>query len=216
MAPRIALLTCLLLLVAAPDARAQGGRAAPDYARSGWYTGAGFSVGFEAFSGIKEIEDNRGLNVTVGNAFGINARAGYRILPWLAVEGQFEWLSSFGYTLEDVLLPGETEPRDATLKTVEDYTFTFNAKGYPLTGRVQPFGLIGLGGMYAINTRNPLLFLGDLSVDTGGFVARFGGGVDYYLDPNWILTMDVSYLVTTGGVSDTNRTSLGIGFQYRF
>jgi len=216
MAPRIALLTCLLLLVAAPDARAEGGRAAPDYARSGWYTGAGFSVGFEAFSGIKEIEQALGYNVTVGNAFGINARAGYRLFPWLAVEGQFEWLSSFGYTAEDVLLPGETDPRDVTLQQVEDYTLTVNAKAYPLTGRVQPFGLIGLGGMLAKNTRNPQLISGKKTVDLGGFVARFGGGVDYYLDESWILTADISYLVTTGNVEDTNRTSLGIGFQYRF
>jgi opacity protein-like surface antigen len=216
MAPRIAVLTCLLLLATAPSALAQAGGAAPDFARPGWYVGAGFSVGFESFSGIKEIEEDIGLNVTVSEAFGVNGRAGYRLFPWLALEGQFEWFSSFKYTTEGFVPPGQTDPQDVTLMEIEDYTLTLNAKGYPLTGRVQPFGLIGLGGMYARHTRNPLLIAGDPTVDFGGFVARFGGGVDYYLDPNWILTMDVSYLVTTGSVSDTNRTSLGIGFQYRF
>jgi opacity protein-like surface antigen len=213
MAPRTTVLTCLLLLIAVAPARAEGPDAGYDFARSGWYLGAGVSIGFEAFSGIAEMEDSLDTNVKVGNAFGVNARAGYRLFPWLALEGQFEWLSSFNYIAEDVLPPGETDVRDATFAEVEDYTLTVNAKGYPLTGRVQPFGLVGLGGMLAKNT---LRFQNDRTVDVGGFVARFGGGVDYYLDESWILSADVSYLLTTGNVEDTDRVSLGIGIQYRF
>jgi opacity protein-like surface antigen len=203
MAPRIAVLTCLLLLFSTASAGAEGGTSKPDFARPGWYLGAGFSFGFDSFSGIKEIEAAIGENVTVGDAFGVNGRVGYRILPRLAVETEFEWFSAFNI---------QNEAANKVDVTIEDYTLTVNAKGYLMTGRVQPFGLIGLGGMLANTTDR----VHDREVDSGGFVARFGGGVDYYLDESWILTIDASYLITTGSVSNTDRTSLGVGFQYRF
>ena len=90
-------------------------------------------------------------------------------------------------------------------------TTTVDAKGYLLTGRVQPFALIGVGGMVAMGDG-----IGGNTEDESGFVARFGGGVDVYLNREVALSVSGNYVLGTGGVDDLSYASFGIGLLYRF
>lgn len=178
--------------------------AQPDYSRSGVYFGLGGTVGVYT-SAEDQIERELAalgyfVNVDVDVPLGLNTRVGYRVLPWLAAEGEFEWLSE-----ADVNVSGF-----GSLATLESWILTANAKAYPITGRFQPFGLLGIGYMNA-----ELSALG-FSQDEGGFAARFGGGVDYYITPNIVGSLDVSYVLPTGNIEDIDFVSIGWGFAYRF
>jgi len=177
-------LGALFACVAAPtDADAQ------DYARNGPYLGLAGSVG---------IYTEADGNVDVDEALGLNARAGYRLHPHFAVEGSFEWLSE-----ADISVSG------SRVASLESFTGTANGKAFLLTGRVQPFALIGIGGM-------------GITVDRGGsggesgFAARFGGGVDIYITENFLAAIDASYVLPTGDVDGADFVSIGWGFGYRF
>ena len=52
---------------------------AQDYSDTGWYVGAGLGLGFEQFS------DTGGVDI--GTGIGFDVWAGYRLFPYLAVEG---------------------------------------------------------------------------------------------------------------------------------
>lgn len=196
------LLGSAILLLGASAASAQ-----VDYARRGFYVGIGGSTGFDVAAAD---ELNRILAppapIDSDTALGVNGRAGYRILPNLAAEAQIEWID--GPDL-DVL--------GFQFASLEYLTFMANAKGYLLTGRWQPYGLVGIGGMYA--KLRDTLGLGLRSSDTG-FAARFGGGIDVYIAElgGGLLaaSVDASYVLPTGPVADLDYVSLTWGFMYRF
>src|SRR5215475_10991610 len=150
-------LGALLACVAVPvDADAQ------DYARNGAYLGLAGSVGIYT-EAEDDLEDVFG-NADIDPALGLNVRAGYRLHPHFAIEGEFEWLSE-----ADIQVGGQD------VATVESFTGTANGKAYLLTGRVQPFALIGIGGM-GVRIEG-----GGGSASESDFAARFGGGVDIYI-----------------------------------
>jgi hypothetical protein len=55
-------------------------------------------------------------------------------------------------------------------------------------------------------------------VNTSGdnFAARFGGGLDFYVDPNIVITLDSSYVLPTGDAEDLDHVTISLGIQYRF
>ena len=63
-----------------------------DYARPGWYLGAG---GTWAPHWWQAPDDELGVRVKTKNSFGFNVRGGYRINSWLAAELEYEWLDGF-------------------------------------------------------------------------------------------------------------------------
>ena len=185
-------LGALLACMAVPaDADAQ------DYARNGAYLGLAGSVGIYT-EAEDDLEDVFG-NADIDPALGLNVRAGYRMHPHFALEGEFEWLSE-----ADIEVGGQD------VATVESFTGTANGKAYLLTGRVQPFALIGIGGM-GVRVEG-----GGGSEAEGGFAARFGGGVDVYITENFLAAIDASYVLPTGDVDGADFVSIGWGFGYRF
>jgi hypothetical protein len=181
------------VLVALIAIFAAGTAEAEDYAATGPYAGLGFAIGFENF-------DTFGVPLDFDPAYGFDAWAGHRFHPNLAGELQIEYVN--GFDIQGIA------PAEAKLQGI---TFTGNLKAYLLTGRWQPFGLvgIGLGWQEAESTFAP-------TVGFTGFAARFGGGLDFYVNQAFALNINAGYILQTGDLDGADYVSLVIGGQYRF
>ena len=93
-----------------------------DYTRPGGYVGVG---------GVYAV-DASAISVVTENSMGLTTRLGYRFTPNLAFEGQFEWIDGFDIVAD----PGHR---------LETWSLTGNVKGLLMTGRIQPFGILGMG-----------------------------------------------------------------------
>jgi opacity protein-like surface antigen len=138
----------------------------------------------------------------VDNRPGISGRCGYRFHPHFSGEVQFERIPA-----RDIERGGTNV---GNLKTV---TATANAKGYLLTGRIQPYLLTGIGLMHS---DLDVKVSAGLSGTSDDFLARFGGGVEFYILPEFVLTLESNYMLPTGDASDLDHVLVSLGFQYRF
>lgn len=172
-----------------------------DYARSGLYVGGGLVGGFttrleDQLTDIPGVDD-----VEVDPSFGLAGRLGARITPHLALEAHYEWMEDFETSVDGVEI---AETRTQAL--------TGDLKGYLATGRVQPYLSAGLGFLSA-KSDDPVTTFQKTDTD---FAARFGGGVDFYLNESFGLSIDSSYVVPTGDVEDLDYVSVGAGVFFRF
>jgi opacity protein-like surface antigen len=205
---RVLALVSILVLAGAWAAAAEE---AVDYGRTGVYVEA--TASGAGYRGIdKEVQQRlgaQGLTTTGFNdtSAALGARVGYRLIPHLAAEIQYEWVSN-----SNVDVSGDLEQND--LLDVTSWAVTTNIKGYLLpNSRIQPFLLAGVGLFTVDATENIPL---DLRNDKRGFALRMGGGVDVYLTPSVAVVFDVNYLVPTGGVAPFDYLTGGIGVEYRF
>ena len=155
----------------------------PAWSRPGPWVGAG---GFYA----QENFDENGVDDSGGPIF----RAGYRGNDWFGVEFLGEVLAKF-------------QGGDADTGDVDGFSVTINAKAFWPLGRLEPWGMLGLG------------FL-DIDPDKKSrkddFSFRFATGFDLYLNPHWALYGEVAYMLPTGSVSDYPYGTFGGGILYRF
>lgn len=157
-----------------------------DYAATGCYIGAGGSYAFELF-------DRTGSGSSVADSFGFFVTTGYRLHPNIAVEARYDHFVEFD------LDPGQ----------YDGWALTANAKGYMLTGRFQPYGLIGLGYI-DIDAKNTSGRAGDSAV------MRFGLGMDAYITEHLSVGPEVAYVLPFGDASDFDMITLSLGANYRF
>ena len=191
----LALLLALPLAAAADDSGA-------NYARSGWYLGAG-GVGASFLSGEKELESRFGVSdADIDSGLGFNLRAGYRGHEHLGVEVAFELMNDVDFDLSD----GDSDGLDT-------WTLMALTKPYLLTGRVQPFVLAGLGVM---RVKVPDVASGGPSLSSTQFAVRFGGGADFYLTEHVVVELGMDYVLPTGDISDFDYLAFGLGLKYRF
>jgi opacity protein-like surface antigen len=188
-----------------------------DYARPGWFVGFGGSYAFETFEDDAEADYREKLgpavNLSVDNSAGINARVGYRCHRRFSAEAEVEWLNGFKSDL--------TQPGFAQLAKVdfEPVVVTTNVKGYLLTGRYQPFLLVGAGAMTAdTNVREPvgLAFTGVGNESDNNFAMRFGGGIDFYATEQVVVSLEADYVRPFGNLDALDYVSISWGIQYRF
>ena len=204
---------CVLGAMLASGARAQSdsGAGGPDYGAAGLYVWLGGATGVDmaAEDAVKQDLASVGLppgtSLDVRPAVGFNARIGLRSGSHFASEVQFEYLPSFDW---DVSQGGSS----VTAVEMRVLTFTGNLKIYPMSGRFQPFALIGAGGTFA-RVSSPLV---SGSESASGFAFRAGGGVDAYLSEHVALSVDLSYLLPRGDTEDLDYLSIGWGLLYRF
>jgi opacity protein-like surface antigen len=160
-----------------------------DYARSGAYLGVGGVFAFELFDDSIDVDNSNGFHV----------RAGYRIIPNLAVEARYENYRNF-----------ETDPGPGHY---EGWSVTGNAKGYILTGRWQPYALVGLGYLnmvYPGTNRAGGASPGD------DFMMRFGIGMDANITEHIAIGPEVAYVLPFGDVDDLDMLTVSLGVQYKF
>ena len=156
----------------------------------------------------------------VSNSSGIDARIGRRMLANLSVELQLEYMSNF-----------ETEIVDFGTIDVSTTAFTVNLRLPILTGRIQPYALIGGGAIWANPdsawpqeglqpsrvTGDPARFRDLINADNVGAVLRLGGGIDAYLTEHVYLASEVAWVTSQGvDVSDIKYLSVGLSVGYRF
>ena len=183
------------------------------YARKGAFIGGGFTYAFENFD-FDDFENDPGEDFDAKDAAGIDMRGGYRLLPYLALEGDFQFYEGFDFDSDfshnlDVL----------------GFAFTANAKGYPLTGRIQPYGLFGIGvGVLAIDFAGDNFDDDDTTEADDSFLVRVGAGVDFYITPSVLVFVEASYNHQTseldfgqgGGGIKEDLIPVTIGAQYYF
>jgi len=210
--------SCAVLLPATAGAQS--------YDREGAYVGVGFSYGFENF-GLSKTEDAAsdiiGARVELGadDSPGFDIRGGYRLHPNFAIEGEIQYFTGFDLNIDNMSTRGETINLNEKFGSIDTLAVTVNAKGYVLTGRVQPYGLFGIG--LARANFDPEIEGVD-SQDDNQFAVRFGAGVDFYATENIVINAEAGYLLPTSdykfGEGDPGLGGdiipLTIGLQYRF
>lgn len=201
----------LLLAVAALSVHSMTASAAeedaPDYARPGFYIGVGVS-GASYTEIANFVEDElRGVgvpvNVDTDTGVGFDLYGGYRAHPNIAVEAEFEMIPA-----TDLKLSGF-----GRVAEIETWTLTSNFKVFPITGKAQPFLLVGIGLLHGKLEDTLGQGISESDID---FAARFGGGADFYITEHLALTAKVSYVLATGVDDVLDYVSFGGGAAYRF
>lgn len=201
-------LVCTAAAINADDEAAE-----KEYARPGWQLGVGGSYAIETFEDDVDVPPVPGPppSVSVDDSFGIQGRAGYRCHERFSADVEVEWIHGFDADASQSgvgkIAKGEIEP----------IVVTANLKGYLLTGRYQPFLLVGGGFMRAdetVHDTSAALGLSD-SDDKLRLAFRFGGGVDLYATRHIVLSAEADYVLPTGSL-DYDYVSVGLGLQYRF
>lgn len=202
----------LWLLAAAPGWAQYGAEPqGPDYARDGVWIRGGYAGAAENSGDLDSAAATLGgtQESDVGNGFA--AGAGVRLLPHLGFEVAFQYFSDARVTLVDSSVG--TQPA-ATRRT---FDLTANLRGYPLTGRFQPYAAFGLGMANVRYTPTPNVQAFVNQTDTGnGLVVRFGGGLEYYLSERHALYADGAYMLTTGAIDGNDYGTFGLGVMTRF
>jgi hypothetical protein len=170
-----------------------------DYSSPAFYIGAGGVYAIELFDSFGGSDFNGNLaGYEAGNSNGFNVRAGYRVHRNVAVEALYERYTEF-----------DTDP----FGNVKAWSASANAKVYPIGGRWQPYGLVGLGYLGAeAHDNNPLTG----SPSDGGFMMRFGVGMDANITENWQIGPEVAYVLPFGDVEDLDMVTISGGVRYNF
>ena len=184
-----------------------------DYCDPGWYLILGGLTGWEQF---RDTED-----ADIGTTLGFELRGGYRVIENFAAEGEIDFLSGFRLTTGDPDV-GDLE--------VDGTVFTANVRGYLPFERFQPYGLLGIGGMYArLRTAEAVGTIctpgywgwwcngvyGKLD-DSTDFVAKFGGGFDIYVTEHLAINLDAAYVMPFDKLSELRYISFNWGAMFRF
>jgi Outer membrane protein beta-barrel domain len=173
-----------------------------DYTRPGLYLGLGASGGLEDFGGGRSA---------FGDSAGFTFRVGYRLAPYFAVEGLYEYMDDFGFAT--TTLTGRRARVD-----IRTDNFSLMGKAILPLGFVQPYLSGGVGFLNADSTaklrglRRELRGRGFASE----FAGRVGAGLDLFATPQLALTLDSGYVLPTDRLEDFNYISFGMGVRYTF
>lgn len=210
----VALVAAVLVTTAwSPEANANDRFSDP----GAYLTLAGMN-GFEHFQDAGEDFDN---------SWGFVIRGGYRFNRFLAFEGALEFAS--GYEV-DIEAEPPVVPVPVTVPlTIDGGTGTGNVKLYaPWFGRIQPYGLVGIGGQWA-RLRSTYTTGWSCSPgfwycqgtytklgNAGAFTSKFGGGIELWLSDDMAIVVDAAYNLPTGDLKDLRSTTLAWGAVFQF
>ena len=203
----IAISVAALLMAGA----ASGEAPTPDYGRSGWYVGVGGGAGWNFLSDAIQNRTNDLIHIDSGGS--VNARGGYRILSWLAIEGMYEGV--FGLDIIENIT-------GSTLASFDSHSLLVNLKFIAPIWRVHPYFALGGGAQYGdFDGLGPIL--DPLDTERWDPVIRFGFGVDGYVTENWVLNLEIApgirfadYGNIPSQTTDNVTLTFSGGVQYRF
>jgi opacity protein-like surface antigen len=158
-----------------------------DPARPGPMLGVGGLYALDNFDGIGMKTDSSG---------GYNIHVGYRFNPRVATDLHIERYQEF----------------DAPTGEVNGWAVGLNARGYALTGKFQPFGLVGMNYLDLETTNSAAA---NVNKTDDGPALRFGIGMDWHATRRFVLTTDISYMLGLGEVSDYDIAVFSLGFLFR-
>ncbi len=177
------------------------------FSHSGFYVGVGGSYVTDTFE--DDFSDALGVDTDIQESWGVNAVIGYRILPFLAAEFEYEWIDEF-----DIKVGG------INALSVEAQAFTANLKWIVPTWRIQPYLLTGVGGArFKFKDKLGLGF----SDTTTGFAGRLGVGLDVYITKHILVTVGANAVLSATDFTVAGQDVEPIfyvggqaGIQYRF
>lgn len=221
----IAMLASVLLLPAA--ALAVGDE--KDFARRGWYLGVGGAYAADFFEDeIEKAAAKEGVHISLSDTGGVNARAGYRLFSWFALEGMYEWMDNFKTEIDAIEVGADADvkkiPIGSTLADYTTHTFSLNVKFLLPTWRIHPYLYLGIGGQYW-DMKAPAVVQEagfDFTESGWSFAGRPGFGVDAYITENILVNVEVSGVLATSNpstipdIGDLFYLTAGAGLQYRF
>jgi opacity protein-like surface antigen len=156
-----------------------------EFARSGAYIGVGASRSLNLVEALLD-DDPILTNLQVSDNWGVNARAGYRLTSWFALEAEYEWLHDFTVSLGGI-----------NLGTIGSQTATANLKLIGPFGRFQPYFLLGAGAVFLrVSDR-----FNALDVQSPAFAGRVGLGIDVFLTQNLYLNVGAESILSPAKVS---------------
>lgn len=209
--PALMAALCLAPALALADpheAEPDGKEQKPGFGRSGFYLGANFAYGFGNFY-EDSIEDGVPVSVTVDDSPGLNARLGYRLLPFFALEAHYEWMDEFELKISGLPTLDQTT-----------HTITGNLKFLLPLWRFQPYLMLGAGAQYYDIEEKVLGVLDDTD---WVFAARPALGIDFYLTRRFVLNVEGAGVIAlsdfSGQLSSIDTlpyVSIGAGLQWRF
>jgi hypothetical protein len=199
------LLGLMVLGAGTVTARADG------YADPGAYVGGGFTYSAHLFEdNLNDVIDE--VDISLDQSAGFNLYGGYRLLSFLALEGEYEYVDGFQGTVEGV-----------DVLTIQGHTFTGNLRLIAPIYRVQPFFVIGIGSTkYSLDESVTGLNLG---IDDTALAIRVKGGVEGYFTKNFgvsaafggvITTHDIDNITATESLSGMHYLALQLGAVIRF
>jgi opacity protein-like surface antigen len=191
-----------------------------EFARRGWFAGL---QGIYAKGDYAEAEEAAlqqalvpfAIRVDAGDGedsgWGVGGNVGNRCHSRLATEAEVQWMTGF---TGDVLAEGQGRISRFFLDVLVG---TVNFKAYLLTGRFQPYGLVGIGAM-TIDSRidDVVGNAGSRSTSNTMFAARFGGGIDVYVTKHIVAKAGVDYLMPISGIRNFEAIIVDAGLEYRF
>lgn len=140
--------------------------------------------------GIEQFDDD---GVRVDDGVGLDTRIGFRVLPYLSAEAQWEYFPGFDTSLGDVRV----------------HTLTGNVKAFLVnenTGPFEPYAVGGVGQLFS-----------DLRGDgEDGLVVRFGGGMNMKFSDHVGFVVEGTYVMPFASVRDMEYVSVVWGFQLDF
>jgi len=154
-----------------------------EFSRKGFYAGASL-VGASSNFDLDDWDDD--------TAAGVGIRAGYRFWDRIAFELAYEGGQKY-----------EGDDFDVKVQTL-----AAQGKFYPLTGALQPYGLVGVGSLWGD--------IGGKYDDGSAGFARLGVGLEAYLLPSLPAFIEFDYNMPGGDVSELDYYSGQIGALFRF
>lgn len=197
-----------------------------DFVNLGGYMMIGGLTAFETFQ--------RDFGQEFDNSMGFMLKGGARVHPFLAFEVEGNFISGFDTQVNisnNPNFPTSGLPPLVGL-TVDGGNITGNIVAYLPLGRIQPKAIVGLGGMWArLRSTNQVGVVCGPSFyyyywyctgayaqlgSTGGFVMRFGGGVDVTLGDNWALIIEATYVKPFGSIDELTYVNMNWGLRFDF
>lgn len=154
-------------------------------------------------------------------AIGLNARAGWRILRYLAAEVQYEWAPEI-----------KTRLQGSTIGKIETQVITANVRLIAPFDSLQPYLLAGVGAAryqsetlpLEIDNSNPRVdppanLVQPYSKQTEWDLAgRLGAGLDMYVTQHLVVNVEISGVLSDKELMDERWSYISVsgGLQYRF
>jgi len=182
-----------------------------------WYLGGGFQLDIPNFKAYSETVDGEDIDVNdFDNTWGLQLKAGYNILDYLAVEGLFQYHRKFEWESDSY-----SDPDLGTVSgkvEVSGFDFSVNLKGILPLGIFRPYAVAGLGfmrgrakatGTYDSRWTGPVSY-SETQSDSGP-MGRIGIGCDVFVSDNFGIEAEVAYNAGMGDIDYARFTALSAG-----
>jgi len=182
-----------------------------------WYLGGGFQLDIPSFKTYNEVVDGEDIDVDdFDNTWGLQLKAGYYILDYLAIEGLFQYHRKFEWESDSY-----SDPDLGTVSgkiEVSGFDFSVNVKGILPFGIFRPYAVAGLGfmrgkakatGTYDSPWAPPVSY--SESESDSGPMGRIGIGCDVFVSESFGLEAEVAYNAGMGDIDYARFTALSAG-----